>query len=216
MKIFKYALVFFLVFCNIKAQFTLVKNFGVKAGYITSNLEWEGEDLDLQKRNGFMLGIYGEFFDFQGLSLLIQMEYEQKGMQTEVMFLNYPKAGENTTLITDVRLDYFSIPLMLKYTPPIEFDIIPYIFGGANINLLMSQISTLDWFRTTYDSLSSNTIGLIGGIGFIFGPKDNVSLMAEFRYNFDLTDSDKSDFRKIKNKSFEIVLGFAFNSIIGI
>ncbi|MBN1638111.1 MAG: PorT family protein [Ignavibacteriales bacterium] len=215
MKLFKYAIIFVFIFYNLEAQFTIVKNFGVKAGYISSTLEWEGENLDLKNRKGFMLGIYGEFFDFHGLSLLVQMEYGQKGMQTDVTFVDYPKPGDNTTLLSDARLDYFSIPIMVKYTAPIDFDIVPYVFGGLNINFLIGQISTLDWFGTSYDSLSSPATGLVGGFGLTFGPKDKVSLLAEFRFNFDLTDSDKSDLRKVKNKSFEIVVGFAFNSIFG-
>lgn len=214
MKIFKYALLFLLVFYNLEAQFKLIKNFGVKAGYISSTLVWEGENLDIQNRNGFMVGVYGEFFEFHGFSLLAQMEYEQKGMLTNITFIDYPKPGENSTLLADTRIDYFSIPFMVKYTAPINFDIIPYVFGGVNINFTLGQISTLDWFKTNYDSLSSPTTGLVGGVGLIFGPEDKVSLMAEFRFNFDLTDSDKSDLRKIMNKSFEIVVGFAFNSIL--
>ena len=82
--------------------------FGVKGGMTIAKLTGDNND-DLDSRSGFTFGAYAEMPIGESMSFQPGFTYVQKGAEWTEYF------GEDSVDVT-LKLDYFEIPLLFKYT----------------------------------------------------------------------------------------------------
>ncbi|NJB82093.1 porin family protein [Wenyingzhuangia aestuarii] len=141
--------------------------FGIKAGYNLSSLR---ADDNVDNRNGFHIGVYGEHEITDHFSFQPEIVYSQLGF----------KDGASKT----VKMDYIQVPLMFKgyIAKPLYVEVGPQF--GVNIN---KKEETDLIFGTSTQTSAPNTFdfGVNGGIGLAINPGVTVGV----RYYHGLTSA---------------------------
>jgi hypothetical protein len=185
----------------------LVKNYGLKMAVTSADQEF-GMTLDTKRRVGFNIGAFAEWLDVPLFSVITQVEYTQRGTG-QVFIMTGPSGPEpigRKTLYS--RLDYISVPVLAK----LRFQtglISPYILAGPRLDFLLGYKSDEGAFNTLYDKFKKTTFGASTGIGVQVESFLPVTLLAEARYNFDLTDSYDAYSWKVRNNALDFWLGIA-------
>ncbi|MFQ5676572.1 MAG: outer membrane beta-barrel protein [bacterium] len=103
---------------------------------------------------------------------------------------------------------YLSFNLYGKYQLRSK-SIVPYFLAGPRFDVLLNkQVSRL--FDDVYDSLKNTAYGLSVGLGAEIANMRPFVVLAEVRYNLDLSKSLDSDGLTIKNRAFDLRLGLKF------
>lgn len=142
--------------------------FGIKAGYNLSSLR----SGDVDNRNGFHVGVYGEHQINNNVSFQPELIYSQLGF----------KDGDNQK----IKLDYIQIPLMFK-----AYILKPlYVELGPQVGVTISKKEETDFIIGTSTKTSEpNTFdwGINGGVGFAINPGVTIGL----RYYYGLSSAYK-------------------------
>jgi len=183
-------------------------SFGVKAGLNIADIK-DLEEVDTvdevtsEGKTGFIGGAYLKF-PFGPFKLQAEGLYSIKGAETGFNLANK---------VSEIKLTYFEVPLMLKYefpTPGIK----PFVYGGGSVSFLMAAevrdvVTNSEWVDIK-DGMESLDYGLIVGGGVqIF----NFSL--DLRYNHGLANTvddlgDDSLLAQAKNRTYSAMIGFKF------
>lgn len=193
----------FLVFCvsSIEAQ----QSWGLKGGWALSNLSTKDGKLDDSKaRNGFTLGVYGNYPLLGIFSFQPELLYTQKGGLVE----------RGSTSI-DTESGYIDIPLGLQlnvmenlyfYVGP-QFSVLTNIKVTYKVGTISLEV---DKNESNYNRIDA---GIMGGLGI-----RNQNLFIDARvsrgmvdYNDDSTIlSFQEDIRNLTNFTFALTAGFRF------
>ncbi|MCL5267495.1 MAG: PorT family protein [Bacteroidetes bacterium] len=193
-------------FGSINAQ--IVRSYGIKAAYTsaTQNIvylvpgapgHWSFNKTS--SMSGINVAVFAEWFNFPSLSILSQVEYDQRGARLE--YVNPGVIGYSTT---SGRLYYLSVPIMAKFSLTAT-GIIPYLIAGPRADFLVGyrdfQIEPNRF--PIYSDFKKTMLGWSMGIGL---GADSI-LPVEFRYNFDFFNSYNDGYARIRNNSFDLWLG---------
>lgn len=146
---------------------------GVKAGLNVGYFEG-GDTGGRSSRRGWSAGLFANLSLFGKWSLQPEVLYTQKGAKI-------PGHDELEEIITTVELNYFEIPVLMKYSMNRENPISPYLLVGPAFGFISSS-------RTTYETIVQGIplagseknynqrpidLGLVlgAGIDFKLGPK---------------------------------------------
>ncbi len=190
----------------------IIKRKGVKAAVTSADQSYELTylpGLETQRRFGFNVGGFLEWFDLPYFSVITQAEYSQRGMGQEfnVTGPDGPEIIGTTTLYS--RLDYFSIPILGKFRYETE-NFTPYLLAGPRIDHLLGYDSDQGAFNILYDAFDRTMIGGTFGIGIESEAIFSTDVLAEIRYNMDLSDSYKTDLARVSNNAVDLWIGIAF------
>ncbi|MGY5355179.1 porin family protein [Wenyingzhuangia sp. IMCC45467] len=156
--------------------------FGIKAGYNLSSLR----NGDVDNRNGFHIGIYGEHEISEHTSFQPEVIYSQLGF----------KDGANET----VKMDYIQIPLMFKgyIFKPLYVELGPQF--GVNIS---KKEETNLVFGTSTKTTEPNTFdwGINGGVGFAINP--GITLGVRYYHGLSSAYKDADEF----NTLYQVFVG---------
>jgi len=195
-------------------------NNGVKFGYTSSGIYGtytENTFFSTSRRNSYHVALFIEYCNYSFFSLVSQIEYAQKGFIEKQVETN-----ESGQFIQNVkaktRLDYFSIPLLVKIKYS-KIKLNPYIIFGPRFDYLVNKKKGIFKFTeidfesqfAEYLNLNKTVFGGSIGIGFSLPRISLLKSFLEFRYNHDFTDSFfiiKEN--TVKNKSFDLWLGISF------
>ncbi len=186
----------------------VITGYGVKAGPSFASLDFkyaDSTDFDRKNRVGLDICAYMQLFPAP-LHCEIELHYSQKGMTIES--IRTDGAGNNLgTYTTDDRLDYLAIPVLTKLMLT-NGTHAPYFFAGPRLDFFIGY----DSISNQYEDFKS--IGLGGDIGFgiIAGSIFNASILLEARYSHDFTFAFRNDFVKVKNHSFQVLIGFQLSA----
>jgi hypothetical protein len=170
-------------------------NFGVKGGVNFATLT--GDDVDVDMRTSFHLGLVAEFGLGTNLFFGPEILYSSQGA-------DFSEDGMNGSF----KLDYVQIPLMLKYYAAPGFS----LEAGPQIGFLVSSEVESDGVSVDVeDYFSSTDFGVNLGVGYKFIN----GLFLQGRYNLGLSnvwDSEEFDSgdEKIKNSVIQLSIGFMF------
>jgi hypothetical protein len=177
--------------------------FGVKAGVNFANLNFEGEDADVNfdRRTGLVAGLFVVVPSNSPFALQAEALYSQKGAQIE-------EGG----FTSKVRLNVLEVPVLARFSTPASSGASFHVFGGPSLGFKLSA-EAVDSFEgeeeTTDldDDVKSFDLGLVLGAGVEFG-----RLVIDGRYSWGLTDinNDDSEDVKVKTRTFSIMAGFRF------
>ncbi|SEB42905.1 Outer membrane protein beta-barrel domain-containing protein [Tenacibaculum sp. MAR_2009_124] len=184
--------------------------FGAKAGLSLSNLSVENSfgAQSFDSSTNFHFGGVVEFKLSEKFSIQPELLFSRQG---NVVILK----GGNGIAITDfeetTRLDYLNIPVMVKYYFIKNFS----VEVGPQIGVLLSAKSILEDKSVTGNGDEKNDIkeyieSLDYGVNFGVGYKLDNGINFGLRYNLGLSDIVISENNTLKNRAFQISLGYNF------
>ena len=142
------------------SQSQLIKNYGLQIGITSATQEYGGThfplaELDLKRRIGFVGGLYVEWLNVPHISVISQIEYVQKGMGIETIVTG-PNSPEPLGTITDYsRLDYISLPILLKTSTQIK-TMVAYLLLGPRYDYLINYES--EFMSNVFDNFRRNVL----------------------------------------------------------
>ena len=161
-------------------------DFGVKTGLNISN--FTGGDVDKNSLFGFHVGGFAEFKLNEKFSLQPELLYSTQGTEVENL--------------VKIKVDYLTIPLMVKYYLSENFS----IEAGPQASFLVNDKAEFDDSSIPDADIdaSSFDFGLNVGVGYNF----TSHLFAQVRYNYGITTVGENP--DVKNSVFQISLGYKF------
>ena len=177
--------------------------FGVKAGVNFANLNFEGEDADVNfdSRMGFVGGLFVVVPSNSPFALQAEALYSQKGAQFD-----------SEGFESKVRANFLEVPVLARFSTPASNGSSFHVFAGPSFGFKLSA-EAVDSFEgeeeTTDldDETKSFDLGLVIGAGVEFG-----KFVIDGRYSWGMTDLNKDDTEdlKVKTRTFSVMAGFRF------
>jgi opacity protein-like surface antigen len=119
----------------------------------------------------------------------------------------------NVVTIRDLnnRVDYLSIPILAKLILKRKY-ISPYILIGPRFDILLGykagKLDGVERLDAVYNQFKNNGIGADLGIGTEINVSESITTLVEFRYSHDFADAYETEFLTVRNRSYEILIGF--------
>lgn len=209
---------FAVVLLPLSVQAQLIKAYGVKVGANSGKVTISYAQSDFQQyETERRIGVHAAFFLEWGksslISLITQVEYAQRGFVEEQIITGQTSPEPLGVVRANTRLDYISLPMMIKLQYP-RLVAGPYLVFGPKADWLVHHaagkfefsIATIEssLYKVFADQALSGTVGL----GLAADKLLHLPLLVEARYNFVLTDNtDLKTISKAPNQSFDIWLG---------
>ncbi len=209
----KYA--FFFVFVAVislqNAPAQIINAYGIKVAYTSAGqqLDHNGHTSPTERRNGFNAAVYAERSYAPFLSLLVQIEYAQRGagMHYAIPAI-LPFLPELTLRFT--RLDYLSVPVFVKLSIPAKV-LSPYVTCGPRCDFLLGYKDDHIPQPSDYYEFKKVSFGASVGGGLELKSILPVGILLEFRYNFDFTGSPiERSLYVARNNSYDLWVGLIF------
>lgn len=170
---------------------------GVKMGYLNSNLKITdfGNSYSFQSKHSAYMGIPVEYHLNDYFSL--HGELAMAGLGAEKMPIN----GQNSRL----HLTTILLPLGIKVYP-IKQKL--SVLGGFNLAFVTQALGKEDGKVVEYDNLNSSNHSFFVGAEYKITP----SIFVETRYNMGVSNLVKEQGQIMKNKFFQIGVGYIFQN----
>ena len=172
---------------------------GFKGGLNLAN--WTGDDIDNNKMKLCFGG--GVFMNYQMT--------ESMSLQPELLFM---MKGTKADIDEDAgyKMTYIDIPVLAKFSVPMEGAFAPCFFAGPYIGFLMSaDMYYEDEEESIKDDLKSTDFGLMFGGGFDYDMGEGY-MTFDVRYALGLTDFvDVDEDVNVKNTGIMFLVGYGFN-----
>ena len=176
-----------------ESTFAQYRRAGIKGGLNVSNL-YIDDVSDENARYGFNVGVYGQVLASEKAALQLELLYSTKGSRAF-----YDAFNEEVKY----NLNYLDLPVLavIKLGKSAEIHLGGYAsyLLSANISYSGDIVNGVD--EIDKDNLKSFDYGLVGGVGFNFGP-----VQVGARYNYGLVKIADSDVAKT-------ILGDSKNSV---
>lgn len=204
----------------LSAQGQLLKRGGAKAGISSSGavvkFASDYQPWETTRRLGMNGALFLESGGFSFFSLFIQAEYTQRGFVQKIDEVFDISDGRTIGLPANlrVRLDYISVPIMLKLRYR-DLPSAPYIFLGPSANFLVHRASKYKFasgnvYNSSFrDQFNERSLSGIVGIGIAIGKFQHMTLLIEARYDFDLIDGMAATQLQAKNNTVALWFGIS-------
>ncbi len=174
------------------------RGLGVKGGVNLASQHTDGSDSSLDARTGLVAGAFWTLPLTSWLGVQVEGLYSMKGAR-----VNFE--GVKSTL----QLDYFEVPVLAR---------VPFggghrryfVAGGPSLGLRLRARTRTKFSGATEDidvadQVERLDVGIAGGGGVELG-----SLVIDARYTYGLTDIDKDEAAKTRNRAIAVTAGFRF------
>ena len=195
--------------CFLSAQAQLINGLGCKMGAAFAKQDFDYDhdyNRDLKTRIGFDVAIYAEWLNLPFLHVLTEVHYIQKGMIEDVERWDINNISLSNT--ENNRIDYLSIPILAKVMVTCK-NASQYILIGPRFDFLLGYKTGFfsSSVREIYSDFKNNSISGDIGYGMEINWAELIKTSIEFRYSPDFGYAYKSEHLKVKNESFEILVG---------
>ncbi len=174
---------------------------GFKGGLNLANLTGDLEQTKMKL--GFGGGVFMNYQMTESISLQPELLFMMKGVKADID----EDAG--------IKLNYIDIPILAKFSVPMEGAFAPCFFAGPYISFLMSAKEYYeDDDEDIKEYLKSTDFGLVFGGGFDYEIADGGYLSFDIRYALGLTnipDTEGSDDVDLKNAGIMFMVGYGFS-----
>lgn len=188
------------MFLSVSTASMAQAKFGLKAGLNFSNQDWSSEGLSISPDSKAGL-VFGGFLNLKlsdDFALQPELLYASKGTKFDGGIFDSPDEME-------LKMNYLSVPVMAKY-----------YFGGFNLQagptfdfLLSADAESGDEEEDIKDEFKGMDLGL--GLGLGYELPAGLSIDARYILGLsDISDSEDMEGVEIKNKTFQITVGFSF------
>ena len=187
---------------------------GIKAGLNMANLSVDESELNSSDKTGFTAGLMVEIPLAKKFSLQPELLYSQQGSK-----FSYSDAEvSNSNFKSTIKLNYFNIPVMLKYYVTKGLS----VQAGPQIGILLKSNNEYQDNFLGYDNkenmnLKEYSSGIDTSVNFGLGYQFRDKFYADARYNLSYSnvfkESDVSYFinNDMKNRVFQITIGYFLN-----
>ena len=187
-----------------------IRGYGIKAGLSIAQQDWDQGiigNVEIDNSYGINFGVFSEFFINSNNSLIIELNYVQKGAKSRSLFTNYySTVGNEEIKHWAIKLDYLNLSILAKGR--YESFISPYVFLGPKIDFEISRSVENDDL-TQYKDFNKIRYGIKSGIGLEFKIQ-SLSLFTEILYDFDLNLLYKTSGLEVSSKSYLFNFGIMF------
>lgn len=166
---------------------------GIRAGVNSSTFDFPV--FDLHHRLGINLAICRQIIHTRVYSLDIEFEYAQRGYTDKQVRTG--GSGEFLGIMKAVtRLDYFSVPLLLRISVPTFKTVQPYVITGPSFEFRFNRKKGV-WDYLLEDTLSDqfrrSSLSVTVGVGAELPDLFATTIRIEVRHSFSVTDVLRSD-----------------------
>ena len=204
-RIFTVVLALGLLVAGVAAQ----PSFGVKAGLALADQDWDYRDFDqdFDSRLGMQFGIFAEFAVTDYVHVTPELRYVPVGVKVKYWVTeSYDPLVTREETATS-RIDYLSIPVLIKIAYPSE-TVSPYVIVGPRIDF---QVGTnANGLEAVYDELDKTVYGLTVGAGAEYAMSPKYRLLAEFSYSPDFSKAYETSLLSVTNKTLSFLIGVRF------
>jgi outer membrane autotransporter protein len=204
------AVAFLAAFLTSNAQETNSKiTFGAKAGLNVSSASVDrGYDTAISSLVGVHIGGFANFKLDEKFAVQPELLFSTQG------FNEYDNDG-GYIYDDKIKLTYINLPVSFQYTVASKFN----VEAGPQVDFLLSGKADGKYYDPMFDetqtqnnvdikdSLKSVVFGFNIGAGYAITPK----LTANVRYHLGLSEADDLEGVKVKNRNFQVGLGYSFN-----
>ncbi|EAZ96954.1 hypothetical protein FBBAL38_06005 [Flavobacteria bacterium BAL38] len=204
------AVAFLAAFLTSNAQENNSKTtFGAKAGLNISSASVDrGYDTDISSLVGVHIGGFANFKLDEKFAVQPELLFSTQG------FKEYDNDG-GYIYDDKIKLTYINLPVSFQYTVASKFK----VEAGPQVDFLLSGKADGKYYDPMFDetqtqnnvdikdSLKSVVFGFNIGAGYAITPK----LTANVRYHLGLSEADDLEGVKVKNRNFQVGLGYSFN-----
>ena len=193
----------------------IIRSYGIKAGAVLAGQHWDyspssplaGIDIADQMRWGLDVGCFIEWLDTPTFTLITEAHYLQRGFREELPATSPASPDGIWTQVLTPRLDYLSIPLLMKAR--IDFaSVSPYLLSGPRYDVLLSK--NPDGYDLVIDQIKDYDWGLAFGAGIVYDLSPCFDVGAEFRYDLSFQDIYKTNILTVRNHSMQFQAYIAF------
>ncbi len=200
--------------CVSQSNAQLLDSYGIKLGLTSASQKVDYGStpyylvgIPMDRRIGFNAAIYAEWFKLSMFSVVTQVEYAQRGFTQELKTVG-GTSQDVRVHSRNVRIDYLSIPLLIKASPW-KWLASPYLIAGVRMDIRMSASDDLAGTSWIQDHFRRSIWGASAGIGLESHSLLPIPILLEFRYNVDAIDSYNVNTIKARNNAFDFWLGVA-------
>ncbi len=190
--------------CSASASAFPFVSLGLRGGLSIANQDFDSDlyTIDTKSRTGVTIGVFAEWLDLPGFSVITEASYVQKGMKTDVVVVN---GDDPFTFIRklDNRIDYLSLCVLPKYRISMGLASL-YLAAGPRMDIKLGAASGSLYDPDEYlkDPLKDSTFGGEAALGVKAS-----RFSAEIRYGRDFTSCLDSDLVDVKNWSLSFLVG---------
>lgn len=193
-----FSLVLVLLLASAPAAMAQNKGAGFKIGVNFAELDVKtDEDVNFDRRTGIVAGVFYVFPIAPHFSFQPEWLYAQKGA----------KFSENEDFGVD--LDYFDVPLLLRWDSTTAGESTFNVFAGPSINFRhRARVEDDEGDQDIRDDIEKIDLGLVVGAGMEFG-----RFLIDGRYQHGLREVNKeaeAENFSAKHRTFSIMAGFRF------
>jgi hypothetical protein len=179
---------------------------GLKVGVSAAdqNVTLASFDEPTRSRIGISLAVYLERECSRHVDLLAELHYVQRGMKDH-SFQTTPTGQECSGWLSN-RLDYLCVPVLLKYAVG-SWEVCPFVALGPRLDIRLgsrcqSSACGETLWGEIYDEFNRLDLGADAVVGL-----ETAWFSIEGRYNYSLGPSFEEGDSRVRNVSFEILLG---------
>ncbi len=194
----------FFLFANV--SYSQLKNFGIKGGLNLSNAELDYSNAITNEFNknktGFNIYLFYDFLNYKNVIISGEAGYSQKGYNNEILTTD-EFGNPSSSYFVYNRANYVDINAIAEFilrgksvSPYFSFGPVLSIYTGYNISTSGTPYdsSLIAFFSPLFEDLKSPVLGFITGAGIEINKVIPQTIIAEVRYNFDLTNSFNNGF----------------------
>ena len=191
----------------VNAQVDSRWQFGAKAGVSISTHDASGDwPHDTDHRTGLDVGAFVSWRFAFPTALLMEVHYVQNGHKGIEGW--DPETSEGPPAPADFRIDYVSVPVLLRIDMPVG-ELPTYLLLGPHFNFKVGQDEVVGKYYA--DSLESFVFGGTVGFGHQWQLGARLSVMGEFTYRHDFTEAFDIQGTKLSNRAFGLLVGVKFD-----
>ncbi len=183
-------------------------NLGLNLSKLDYNSDIISDGYDINFKKGIKAGLFIEYPITNQFIISTELNYSMRGAEHKSNGVFWPL---NYKFIT--KMDYLEIPITLQYRIPLEMNIKPKIFAGAEAAFLLqakTEYYENDILQKEVNSNSqSNEYGIVFGIGAEYNLSTN-KIIFDIRYYYGISNIDKNESPGTTNKTISFNIGYAF------
>lgn len=160
-----------LIFCFVLSAFASISQaqdvVGFRIGLSIANIDGDIREADdFGSRVGFAAGLFGTVPLRYGISVQPELLYAQKGFTTgRATITNADEPGDGDIVSARLELTYLDVPLLIKYTLPLNSESSLSFYSGPMVSFELSERIIVNGFQGSQESdqFGSPTYGIALG-----------------------------------------------------
>ncbi|MFH1372540.1 MAG: porin family protein [bacterium] len=183
-------------------------HYGAKTGVTFASQDFDYTEFgspDFDTRIGLGLVVFGEWPILPALSVVAELQYVPKGHKISFQVPDYSRIPNSRLLSVTARVDYISLPLLLRVSVP-EGRARTYLFAGPRFDIKVGHAESMG-FEVLYRDFKPTIWGGSIGVGQTLPVSTGIAALIEFHYHYDFDEAYRTHLLVVKNTAWAILVG---------